>query len=63
MYLIGGVALGAVVLAIYEKRKGRKLRYDAAPHDEKLSQRGAYTQAERVRTEGVFLPGSNDGAH
>ena len=63
MYLIGGIALGAVILAIYEKRKGRKMRYDAPPHDAQQSERGAYTQADRIRTEGVFLPGSNDGAH
>ena len=63
MYLIGGIALGAVILAIYEKRKGRKMRYDVPPHDAQLSERGAYTQADRIRTEGVFLPGSNDGAH
>ena len=63
MYLIGGIALGAAILAIYEKRKGRKMRYDATPHDAQLSERGAYTQSDRIRTEGVFLPGSNDGAH
>jgi hypothetical protein len=61
LYLIGSIALGAVVLAIYEKRKGLKMRYDAPPHDAQVSERGAYTQAERIRTEGVFLPGNNNG--
>ena len=61
VYLIGGIALGAAILAIYERRKGRKMRHDAPPHDARLTDRGAHTKADQIRAEGAALQNPSSG--
>jgi len=63
MYLIGGTVLGAVLLALWERRKGRKIRQDAVLHGAQLTQRSAHTQSERIRAEGVALHTPSSGYH
>ncbi len=51
MYMLCAIAIGAVILAVYEKRKGIRLMDDGlseVPHDRELS---AYTKTERMRAE------------
>ena len=51
MYILGAMVLGAVVLAIYERRKGLRMVQDDAPdmpHDRNMA---AFTQGEKIRAE------------
>ena len=51
MYGLGLLTLGAVALAIHERRKGRKLRLDPGVDPTRNPDRAAYTEAERIRGE------------
>ena len=61
MYILGAMIAGAGVLALYERRKGKRLVHDdaaPAPHDR---ERAAHTDAERIRAEGVALHNPSGG--
>lgn len=68
IYVIGGLAVGACVMALYEWRKSKSAVSDE-PYDPALgnhhgtSERAAYTRAEQIRAEGQMLnpPGGGGG--
>ena len=51
MYGLGALLLGGAALAIYERRKGLRLREDPGPDATRDPARAAYTEAERIRAE------------
>jgi hypothetical protein len=59
-YILGAAVVGAVALAIYERKKNLRLRMDphAESHD---SKRAALTQAESIRAESQIIQSHTDG--
>ncbi len=51
MYSLGAITTIAVLLAIYERRKGRRMRHDTGPDPVRDRNRAAYTEAEKLRAE------------
>lgn len=51
IYILGGLVVGAAGLAIYERKKNRKLVFDDANDTSHDPERAAYTKAEAIRAE------------
>ncbi len=61
IYLLGGIALGAGVLAVYERRKNLRLTQDAVPQDMPQDrERTAYTESQRIAAQSnpTQMPGN-----
>ncbi|MFK7835271.1 MAG: hypothetical protein AB8B60_03530 [Sulfitobacter sp.] len=50
-YILGTIAVGAVILAIYERRKGKRIVMDDAEEPTGDSARAAHIKAEALRAE------------